>query len=137
MSALTGPGADQQRYARLLALGTHAGLVILAILFGLYMLGIVEPHVAHDRLPELWKLPAGEFLERTGIEPGWGWTAHILRGDILTLVGIVILAICSVPCLLAVMPIYWASGQRILFAICALEVAVIVLAASGVVGAGH
>jgi hypothetical protein len=35
------------------------------------------------------------------------------------------------------MPIYWASGQRMLFAICAAEVAVILLAASGVVGAGH
>jgi hypothetical protein len=137
VSVSTSPVADQLRYARLLAIGTHAGLAILAILFGLYMLGIVEPHVPHARLPELWKLPAGEFLDQAGIEAGWGWTTHILRGDILTLVGIVILAFCSVPCLLAVMPIYWASGQRILFAICALEVAVIVLAASGVVGAGH
>ena len=40
-------------------------------------------------------------------------------------------------CLLAVMPLYWASRQRMLFAICALEVAVIVLAASGLVGGGH
>lgn len=128
---------DQARYARLLAIGTHTGLALLVVLFGIYMLGIVEPYVAHERLPELWKLPASRFLEETGLAGGWGWTAHIGRADILTLVGIVLLAACSVPCLLAIMPVYWASGQRSLFAICALEVVVITLAASGLVGGGH
>ncbi len=137
MSEAVRPAQDQARYARLLAIGTHSGLALLVILFGIYMLGIVEPHVAHERLPELWKLPASRFLEETGLSGGWGWTAFIGRADILTLVGIVSLAACSVPCLLAIMPVYWASGQRILFAICALEVAVIGLAASGLVGGGH
>ena len=137
MNASLQSGADQRRYARLLAFGTHAGLALLVLLFGLYMLGIVEPHVAHARLPELWKLPAQQFLEQTGVAGGWGWTALVHRGDILTLVGIVALAICSVPCLVAVMPVYWASGQKVLFAICVLEVAVILLAASGYIGSAH
>jgi hypothetical protein len=137
VSAHTQPAADQRRYAQLLSLGTHAGLALLVVLFALYMLGIVEPHVPHARLPELWKLPAQQFLEQTGIAGGWGWTALVHRGDVLTLVGIAALAICSVPCLIAVMPVYWASGQKSLFAICVLEVAVILLAASGYIGAAH
>lgn len=137
MTGMAGSGADQERYARLLAIGTNAGLALLVVLFGVYMLGVVEPHVAHDRLPELWKLPAGDFLERIGIEGGWGWTAAIGRGDFLTLLGIVTLSFCSVPCLVAVMPVYWSSGQRMLFAICALEVLVILAAASGLISGGH
>ena len=137
MSVAPATAPDQARYARLLAFGTHAGLALLVVLFGIYMFGIVEPHVANDRLPELWRLPASRFLQETGIAPGWGWTALIGRADILTLVGIVALAACSVPCLVAIMPVYWASGQRILFAICALEVAVIALAASGFITGGH
>ncbi|MBL0144017.1 MAG: hypothetical protein IPP91_18420 [Betaproteobacteria bacterium] len=135
VQARTAP--DQERYARLLSIGTNTGLGMLIVLFAIYMFGVVDPHVPHERLPDLWHLPASSLLEIVGIEAGWGWTAIIHRADILTLVGIVTLAFCSVPCLLAIMPIYWAGGQRPLFAICALEVAVIVVAASGLVGGGH
>jgi len=137
MSGTRTPAPDQVRYARLLAIGTNTGLALLVILFGIYMLGAVDPHVPHERLPEIWHLPADTFLELARLEAGWGWTARIRHADILTLVGIVTLAFCSVPCLLAVMPYYWASGQRMLFTICGLEVAVIVLAASGLVSGGH
>ena len=128
---------DQERYARLLAIGTNTGLAMLVVLFAIYMLGAVDPHVPHERLPDLWHLPSSSFLELARIEAGWGWTQIIHRADILTLVGIVTLAFCSVPCLLAVMPIYWARRERLLFALCGAEVAVIVLAASGLVGGGH
>jgi hypothetical protein len=131
------PAPDQERYARLLAIGTNTGLGMLVVLFAIYMLGVVDPHVPHERLPDLWHLPSSSFLELVRLEAGWGWTARLRHADILTLLGIVTLAFCSVPCLLAVMPVYWRSGQRMLFAICGLEVAVIVLAASGLVGGGH
>ena len=137
MTGVTGPAPDQERYARLLAIGTNTGLAMLVILFGIYMFGAVDPHVPHERLPDLWHLPANSFLELARLEDGWGWTARIAHADILTLVGIVTLAFCSVPCLIAVMPIYWRSGQRMLFAICGVEVVVILLAASGLLGGGH
>lgn len=131
------PVSDQARYARLLAIGTHASLALLVVLFGIYMLGIVEPHVAHARLPELWRLPAEQFLAQTGIDSGWGWTALLDRADILTMLGMTALAFWSVPCLVAVIPVYWAAGQRLLVAICVLEVFVISLAASGLIGGHH
>jgi len=137
MTGTTTPAPDQERYARLLAIGTNTGLAMLVILFGIYMFGAVDPHVPHERLPDLWHLPANSFLELARLEAGWGWTARIAHADILTLVGIVTLAFCSVPCLIAVMPIYWRSGQRMLFAICGVEVVVILLAASGLLGGGH
>jgi hypothetical protein len=137
MTGTAQPGSDQERYARLLAIGTNTGLAMLVVLFGIYMLGLVDPHVPHERLPEIWHLPSSDFLELARLEAGWGWTARLRHADILTLLGIVTLAFCSVPCLLAVMPIYWRSRQRMLFAICGLEVAVITMAASGLLSVGH
>ena len=137
MTGTAQPGSDQERYARLLAIGTNAGLAMLVVLFGIYMLGLVDPHVPHERLPEIWHLPSSDFLELARLEAGWGWTARLRHADILTLLGIVTLAFCSVPCLLAVMPLYWRTRQRMLFAICGLEAAVISLAASGLLSVGH
>ena len=137
MNGVTPQAADQLRYARVLEWGTNAGLVVLVILFGIYMPGIIEPHVANERLRALWKLPAVRFLQEAGIADGWGWVAMLHRADILNLVGIVALAFCSVACLVAVMPLYWAAGQRMLFAICALEVLVLLSAATGLIGGGH
>lgn len=132
-----GIGRDQRRYARVLGVLTNAGLAVLVALFVLYMAGIVAPHVPHERLPELWRLPAPQFLAAAGIEPGWGWAAWLHRGDILTLVGIAALAFASVPCLVAIAPLYWRARRPALLAICLLEIAVIGLAASGLVGGGH
>ncbi len=137
MSEATRAAPDQARYARLLAAGTTAGLALLVVLFGLYMSGLVAPQVPHEALPALWTLPADRFLAETGIPAGWGWIALAGRGDVLTLAGIAILAFCSVPCLAAVMPLYWAAGQRLLFSICAVEILVIAFAASGWIGGGH
>jgi hypothetical protein len=132
-----GIGADQLAYARVLGVITNAGLAALVVLFALYVFGVVDPHVAHARLPELWKLPAPRFLEAAGIAPGWGWTSLLPRADILTLVGIAALAFASVPCLALIMPVYWRTRQRALLLICAFEILVILLAASGLVTGGH
>ena len=51
--------------------------------------------------------------------------------------GIAALAFASVPCLIVIMPVYWWTKRPALLAICALEVLVIVLAASGLVTGGH
>ena len=130
-------GADQIAYARVLAVITNTGLAGLVVLFAIYVFGLVDPHVAHHSLPELWKLPARQFLEATGMSPGWGWTALLHRADILTLVGIAALAFASVPCLVVIMPVYWWTRRTALFVICAFEIGVIVLAASGLVTGGH
>ena len=122
---------DHERYARVLAWGSHAGLVLLVVLFALYVLEVVPPLVPHEQLPELWSAPSSEFLAGLGVGPGWDWARLVHHGDILNLVGIAILALCSVPPIAAIMPLYWAARRRAVFAICALELVVIAVAASG------
>jgi hypothetical protein len=122
---------DQERYARVLAWGSHIGLALLVAFFAIYALGIVPPLVPHEQLPRLWSAPSSDFLRGAGVAPGWDWARLVHHGDVLNLVGIAVLALCSVPSIASIMPLYWASRRRALFAICALELVVIGLAASG------
>lgn len=128
---------EQLRYARLLDWGTRVGLVLLIVSFAAYVLGLAEAHVPPERLPQIWQHPVGRYLELTGSPTGWGWLALVHRGDIAGLVGIAVLAGCSVLCLLALVPMYLRRGDRAYAALCVAEAAVVVLAASGVLAAGH
>jgi len=128
---------EQLRYARLLDWGTRIGLVVLVTSFAAYVLGLAESHVPREQLPQLWEHPVGRYLELTGSPTGWGWLALVHRGDIAGLAGIAILAGCSVLALLALVPLYLRRGDRVFAALCVAEVAVVVLAASGVLVGGH
>lgn len=136
---MTTTGADlaSWRYAAWLAWGARGGLVLLAIGFIAYASGLVDPHVPIERLPQLWSRPAGEVLREIGLRPGWGWAELTHRSDMLILAGIGVLGICSVPCLAAVIPVLAQARERVLVAICILQIAVLVLAASGVLAVAH
>lgn len=128
---------DQLRYARLLGQGSSLGMLMLVASFAAYMLGWLPPRVPTSELQALWHLPVGEFQRLTDAPLGWAWLGHLQHGDVIGLLGIVVLASCSVPCLLALLPIYVRAGNRAFVAICMAEVAVLLLAASGVLTAGH
>jgi hypothetical protein len=128
---------EQLRYARWLEAGTRAGLAALVLLFVIYALGLLAPHVPVQRLPELWVLPAGEFLQTTASPTGWGWVELAGRGDYINLFGIVALAGCSLLALAALIPGYLQRGDRLFAALCVTEIAVVLLAASGLLTAGH
>ena len=128
---------EQLRYAKLLEWGTRIGLLVLVLSFAAYLSGWLAPRLSVRELAALWHLPASEFTQRTGMPQGWGWLAHLHQGDLAGLLGIALLAACSMPCLLALVPLYLRRGDRAYAAICLAEVAVLLLAASGLMRAGH
>lgn len=128
---------EQLLYANLLTWGTRVGLLLLIVSFASYVLGLAESHVPPERLPELWIHPVGRYLELTQSPTGWGWLALVHKGDIAGLLGIAILAGSSVLCLLALVPLYAARGDRHFVIVCLAEVAVVLLAASGLLVGGH
>jgi hypothetical protein len=128
---------EQLLYAKLLDWGTRVGLVVLLLSFAAYVTGLMESHVPPQKLPELWVHPVGRFLELTGSPTGWGWMALLHKGDIAGLLGIAILSGSSVLCLLALVPLYRARRDTAFVLICLAEVAVVVLAASGLLTGGH
>jgi hypothetical protein len=132
------PVADEQlRYARWLDWGAKAGLAALVVAFAAYATGLLPAQVPFDRLPELLALPLDRYLAATGTPTGWGWTTLLAKGEFASLVGIAVLAGCSVACLLAIIPVYLRRGERVYVLFCVLEVAVLALAASGFLTSGH
>lgn len=129
--------AEAMRYALLLDWGTRVGLVVLVLGFAAYVFGFITPLVALDQLPQLWNKPVAVYLKQTGTPTGWGWLALAGKGDMLNLVGIAILAGCSLPPLLGLIPLYLKRRDYAYAAICAAIVLVLVLAASGILSGGH
>jgi hypothetical protein len=113
------------------------GLVVLMASFAAYALGGLAPQVPLHRLPELWQLPVGAYLQQTQTPTGWAWLALVHKGDMAGLLGIAMLAGCSVVCLLALVPLYHMRRDKAFVLLCLAEVVVVVLAASGLVSGGH
>jgi len=121
----------QHRYARWLAGTTRVALVLLIAAYAIYIFGVLPPHVPIDQLPGLWKLSADEYLQRTGVRPGWHWAAFIANGDMLALAAIAILISSSILCLAAVIPAFAKRGERLFVAMCVMQILVLGVAASG------
>jgi hypothetical protein len=73
----------------------------------------------------------GQYLAQTQSPTSWGLLPLLHRGDVLGLVGIVILAGCSVVGLLALVPMYAAGRDKVFAALCLIEASVVLVAASG------
>lgn len=125
------------RYAQLLGWGTRLGIALLVGSFAAYVFGLLPPHVPLDHLPRVWNQPVATYLQMTGAPTGWRWLALASKGDFINLIGIAVLAGCSIPPLLAVIPQFLKRRDVPYAVICALIAGVLVLAASGVLTAGH
>jgi hypothetical protein len=128
---------EQLLYARLLDITSKLGFAALVVGYVAYAMGWLEEHVTVEQLPRLWTLPLAEYLAKTGSPTGWGWLAHLHKGEFAGLLGIVILAGCSAVCLLAIVPTYVRRGDRVYAGICVLEIMVLLLAASGILTPTH
>lgn len=129
--------AEAALYATVLDWGSRLGLLFLILGFAAYMLGLTTPLVSLQDLPQLWNQPVAVYLAKTGTPTGWGWLAMLGKGDMLNLLGIAILAGCSIPPLLGLIPLYLKRRDYAYVGICAAIVLVLVLAASGILTGGH
>ena len=113
-----------------------AAIALMVVAFASYWLGWPEPAIPHQRLPELWSLPVGDYLAQSGMPAGWGWVPLIGHSDVLNLAVMAMLAALSLPCLAALLPVY-ARRDRAYVALVVAELVVMVLAATGWISAGH
>ncbi len=127
---------EQVIYANILFYGCWLGILIMVITYLFYITGILEPHVPLQRITQCWAEPVGRYIEGSAIPLGWGWVALLGKGDFLNFVGIVLLAGLTVVCFLTLVPAYLAQRQWVFAVISIIEVLVLVLAASGILGVG-
>ena len=127
----TKPVDWRETYARWMQAGVRIGLVALVASFALYILGVLPSHVAPAQLPGVWGLPVGQYLERTGAPSGWAWIERLGQGDVLNMLGVAILSSVTIACYLRVFLPLVRAGERILATIVALQVLVMLVAATG------
>lgn len=123
---------EQLLYATVLHWSTLAGFIVLVVTFAAYMFGWLPAQVPLQQLPQLWGLPASEFLKATGMPTGWSWLFMISKGDFASQLGIATLSGCSIACILAIMPAYARTRNTTYLVICTLEIAVLLVSASGI-----
>lgn len=127
---------EQLAYAQVLDTGMKVGFLVLVASFAVYVSGLVSPHVPVTDLPRYWTLPVKEYLAATGIQGGWSWVAMLGKGDFMNFVGIALLSSVAIVCYAAITPIFFRKQDRIYAALAVAEVAVLVLAASGILKTG-
>lgn len=118
-------------FARILRAGSALSVVALALGFASYLSGLLAPWVPIADLPRYWGLAAGQYLEGARAPQGWGWLRLVAYGDFLNFVGIAMLASVTIVCYLAILPDYLRRGDRVYSLIVLLEIAILLLAASG------
>ena len=127
---------EQTAYADILFYGCWVGLALMVATYLVYVSGVITPHIPLEDMPKYWSQPVGVYLEAGKVPTGWGWVSLLTKGDFLNFLGVVLLAGLSIICYLRVMPSLLRNKDTVMFWIAAVEVLVLLLAASGIVGGG-
>lgn len=135
-AAVPGPAVEQAVYARVLRRGVRIGLIGLSVTFALYVSGVVRPVIPISELPRYWSLSAGEYVQIARLPQGWGWVPLVGRGDFLNFLGVALLAGLTIIGYLRILPILFRRRDVVYLFIAAAEIAVLALAASGVLTVG-
>jgi hypothetical protein len=130
------PSREQIIYANLLLMGMVAGIIIMMITYAIYLTGILPPHVDLSLICANWGKGIHEYLEITHSPDGWGWVALLLRGDFLNYIGFVLLGLMTIFCYLVLVRGFLRKRDWIFATISILEIVVLALAASGILGSG-
>lgn len=127
---------EQLVYANVLFWGCWGGLAVLCLTYLLYVTGLVAPHVPLDQVTSLWSQPVKAYLTQGRVPTGWGWFGLLGQGDFLNFVGIALLAGLTIFCYLPIIPVFLKRKNRTYALVALAEVLVLIVAASGLVGAG-
>jgi len=129
--------AEQLAYASLIAFGSLLATALLVLGLVIYLTGLLPPVVPLEKLPRVWHLKVQDYVAATGVPTGWGWLAYVGAGDFFNYVAISILAGLTIVGYLVLLPGYLRRRDWVYAALVALEICVLVLAASGVLEGGH
>ena len=130
------PTREQIIYANLLIIGVWVGIIILATTYAIYLTGVLSPHIDISIIPSIWGKGVNEYLEITHSPHGGGWVSLLTKGDFLNYTGFVLLALMTIVCYLVLVRGYFRQKNWIFAAIAVLEIVVLGVAASGILGSG-
>ncbi len=128
---------EQKLYSIILYYGSLIGITLLAIGFGMYVSGVHPPYVEYETVVELWDKDTHTFVEEVNMPTGWGWLRLVNYGDVLNLLMLAFLATLTIVCYILIIPVLLKKRDVVYTIIALAEVAILLLAASGVLQVGH
>ncbi len=128
---------EQIVYANILYYGSLLGMILLAATFIVYVSGVMEPYISYEQLPELWTHDTHYLIEKTDAPVGWGWLGMLNYSDFLNLLTLAFLAALTIICYIAILPIFVRKRDIIYTLLAIAEIAILMLAASGILQVGH
>jgi hypothetical protein len=129
-------GPEQVLYAKILEKSMYFGLLFLLITYLIYISGIISPYLPLADVSQYWSLSVSDYLHKADIHPGWGWIKMVGYSDFLNFIGIAILAGVTIVCFLSVVPVLWKEGDKVYALLSLVEAAILIVAASGILGSG-
>ena len=127
---------EQIAYAKVLNFLMYIGLAIMIVTFIVYISGILASFIPPQEIPKYWGMKSKDFIHNFHSPTGWEWLAMVDKGDYLNFVGIALLAGLSIICYLVILPILMRKKDIPYVVIAIIEVAVLTLAASGILKSG-
>ncbi len=127
---------EQLLYANILNKGMAVGLIGLIVTFIIYGAGILEPVIPLEEVQNYWVMPVSDYLAQTGIHAGWAWLGNLGKGDMLNFLPIAFLSLLTIVCYAAILPGLIRKKDTAYVVLCIVEILVLVVAASGLLGSG-
>ena len=127
---------EQVLYANILNKGMLIGLLGLIVTFVIYALGILTPKIPLEKVQHYWVMSVKDYLHESGIHAGWAWIHNLGYGDMLNFVPIAFLSGLTIICYLSILPGLIRKKDTAYIIIAVLEVVVLCVAASGILGTG-
>ncbi len=127
---------EQVVYAGILEKGMYLGLLLILGTFALYVLGIIKPYIPVTEISKYWSMSVDQYLQTAKIHQGWWWVGMLRYGDFINFIGIAFLAGVTIVCFLVIVPVLWKNNDKLYAAFSLLEVVILGLAASGILGFG-
>lgn len=127
---------EQLTYADLLFYGSWGGILILLVTFFLYVTGVFESYIPINEVSQYWSMPVSQYVHEANVPTGWGWATLLGKGDFLNFIGIALLAGMTIICFIVILPYYVKQKDIIFVVLVILEVLVLCLGASGLLGTG-
>jgi hypothetical protein len=127
---------EQLLYANILNKGMLIGLIGLIVTFIIYGAGILEPKIPLEQVQNYWVMPVSDYLAQTGIHAGWAWLGNLGYGDMLNFLPIAFLSLLTIICYLAILPGMMRKKDTAYVILIIVEVIVLAVAASGLLGSG-
>jgi hypothetical protein len=127
---------EQILYANILNKNMLIGLLGLIITFIIYVTGILPPIIPLEKVQHYWVIPVKDYLHESGIHAGWSWLGNLGYGDMLNFLPIAFLSLITIICYLAIIPGLLRKKDTPYVVLCIVEVIVLSVAASGILGSG-